>query len=89
MTDRSLIEYEHGGPDVVTNQFKTEDHLTTAFGLAALMQNGFPPHGTILNPHTFTTSTISTKPTTSELFKLFFFFSSSKLLFYICKTRLV
>ncbi|XP_053684222.1 uncharacterized protein LOC128734188 [Sabethes cyaneus] len=37
--------------------FKTEDHLTTAFGLAALMQNGFPPPGAILNPVNFPVST--------------------------------
>lgn len=45
--------------------FKTEDHLTTAFGLAALMQNGFPPPGAILNPVNFPVST-STKTSTSE-----------------------
>nr|XP_029721022.1 protein charlatan isoform X2 [Aedes albopictus] len=33
--------------------FKSEEHLTTAFGLAALMQNGFPPPGAILNPVNF------------------------------------
>lgn len=63
MTDRSLIEYEHSGSDT-NNQFKPEDHLTTAFGLAALMQNGFPPPGTILNPHSFPSSVASTKSTT-------------------------
>lgn len=65
MTDRSLIEYEHGGTDA-NNQFKPEDHLTTAFGLAALMQNGFPPPGTILNPHSFPSNTATAKPNTSK-----------------------
>ncbi|XP_056646121.1 zinc finger protein Xfin isoform X1 [Diorhabda sublineata] len=45
-TDRGLtpIEYEVENPIL-----KPEEHLT-AFGLAALMQNGFPPSG-ILNPN--------------------------------------
>lgn len=34
-------------------QQRSEEHLTTAFGLAALMQNGFPPPGAILNPVNF------------------------------------
>lgn len=34
------------------NLFKNDDHLA-AFGLAALMQNGFTPHSAILNTHTF------------------------------------
>lgn len=34
-------------------QGRSEEHLTTAFGLAALMQNGFPPPGAILNPVNF------------------------------------
>ncbi|CAH1103213.1 unnamed protein product [Psylliodes chrysocephalus] len=44
--DRGLtpIEYEVDNPIL-----KSDDHLT-AFGLAALMQNGFPPSG-ILNPN--------------------------------------
>ncbi|XP_058836614.1 uncharacterized protein LOC131693092 isoform X3 [Topomyia yanbarensis] len=45
--------------------FKTEDHLTTAFGLAALMQNGFPPPGAILNPVNFPVNTVK-PPSTSE-----------------------
>jgi len=57
MSDRNLapIDYDHNAADG-NNPFKTEDHLTTAFGLAALMQNGFPPPGTILNPHNFPTN---------------------------------
>ncbi|XP_055623561.1 protein charlatan isoform X4 [Toxorhynchites rutilus septentrionalis] len=47
------------------NSFKSEDHLTTAFGLAALMQNGFPPPGAILNPVNFPVA-VATKPSTSE-----------------------
>ncbi|CAO1440396.1 unnamed protein product [Diamesa hyperborea] len=48
VSDRSLVQLEYDGviaaADVVaSNNFKSEDHLTTAFGLAALMQNGFPP----------------------------------------------
>lgn len=57
LSDRSLttIDYDHVGTES-NNIFKTDDHLTTAFGLAALMQNGFPPPGAILNPHTFSTN---------------------------------
>ncbi|XP_052873432.1 protein charlatan [Anopheles cruzii] len=45
--------------------FKSEEHISNAFGLAALMQGGFPPPGTILNPVHFpgaskTPSNIST-----------------------------
>ncbi|XP_055623559.1 protein charlatan isoform X2 [Toxorhynchites rutilus septentrionalis] len=46
------------------NSFKSEDHLTTAFGLAALMQNGFPPPGAILNPVNFPVA-VATKPSTN------------------------
>lgn len=45
--------------------FKSEEHLTTAFGLAALMQNGFPPPGAILNPVNFPVGA-TLKPSTSE-----------------------
>ncbi|XP_049290032.1 protein charlatan isoform X2 [Anopheles funestus] len=31
-------------------QQQQQEHITTAFGLAALMQNGFPPPSAILNP---------------------------------------
>lgn len=57
ISDRSLatIDYDHVGSDT-SNLFKSDDHLTTAFGLAALMQNGFPPPGAILNPHNFVTN---------------------------------
>lgn len=57
ISDRSLatIDYDHVGSDA-SNLFKSDDHLTTAFGLAALMQNGFPPPGAILNPHNFVTN---------------------------------
>lgn len=44
--------------------FKSEEHLTTAFGLAALMQNGFPPPGAILNPVNFPVGT-TLKPSTN------------------------
>lgn len=52
ISDRSLttIDYDHVGSET-NNLFKGEDHLSTAFNLAALMQNGFPPPGAILNPH--------------------------------------
>ncbi|XP_058065458.1 uncharacterized protein LOC131215097 [Anopheles bellator] len=45
--------------------FKSEEHISNAFGLAALMQGGFPAPGTILNPVHFpgaskTPSNIST-----------------------------
>lgn len=54
MSDRSKappIEYDHnGGSDNPTaNNFKSDDHLTTAFGSAALMHNGFQASGIILN----------------------------------------
>ena len=40
---RMTLEYDGVLTDP-TNNFKPEDHqLSTAFGLAALMQNGFPP----------------------------------------------
>ncbi|XP_055705576.1 protein charlatan isoform X3 [Phlebotomus papatasi] len=58
MADRSLttIEYENNASET-NNTFKTEDHITTAFGLAALMQNGFPPPGAI--SHNFQSSSSS------------------------------
>lgn len=46
MSDRSLaqLEYENVMPTEISNgNFKSEEHLSTAFGLAALMHNGFPP----------------------------------------------
>ncbi|KAG5673828.1 hypothetical protein PVAND_003842 [Polypedilum vanderplanki] len=45
VSDRNLAQLEYEGviqTDVSSN-FKSEDHLSTAFGLAALMHNGFPP----------------------------------------------
>ena len=77
ISDRSLttIDYDHVNTES-NNLFKTDDHLTTAFGLAALMQNGFPPPGSILNPHNFVnsqksnsiiTSTATTPVATSNL----------------------
>jgi hypothetical protein len=65
VSDRSLaqIDYENAANEV-NNAFKAEDHLTTAFGLAALMQNGFPPPGAILNPVSFPITT-NTKQQTS------------------------
>ncbi|GAB0087836.1 protein charlatan [Sergentomyia squamirostris] len=58
MADRTLttIEYENNASET-NNTFKTEDHITTAFGLAALMQNGFPPPGAI--SHNFQSSSSS------------------------------
>lgn len=55
ISDRSLasIDYEHAAGNESNNPFKNDDHLTTAFGLAALMQNGFPTPGAILNSHSF------------------------------------
>ncbi|XP_035784195.1 protein charlatan-like isoform X3 [Anopheles albimanus] len=44
--------------------FKAGEHISTAFGLAALMQGGFPPPGTILNPVNFPPGT--SKTPTSE-----------------------
>ena len=52
VSDRSLAQLEYDNA-VNDNGFKSEDHLTTAFGLAALMQNGFPPPGAILNSVNF------------------------------------
>ncbi|CRK95397.1 CLUMA_CG008645, isoform B [Clunio marinus] len=46
VSDRSLaqLEYENVMPaEISTGNFKSEEHLSTAFGLAALMHNGFPP----------------------------------------------
>lgn len=45
MTDRSLtsVDYEQSTGET------TNDHLTTAFGLAALMQNGFGTTSSVLN----------------------------------------
>ncbi|XP_050094998.1 protein charlatan isoform X2 [Anopheles aquasalis] len=40
--------------------FKAGEHISTAFGLAALMQGGFPPPGTILNPVNFPPGTSKT-----------------------------
>lgn len=51
VSDRSLAQLDYD--NAVDTTFKTEDHLSTAFGLAALMQNGFPPPGAILNPVNF------------------------------------
>lgn len=45
VSDRNLAQLEYEGviqTDASSN-FKSEDHLSTAFGLAALMHNGFPP----------------------------------------------
>lgn len=55
ISDRSLtsIDYDHGAGNESNNPFKNDDHLTTAFGLAALMQNGFPTPCSILNSHSF------------------------------------
>lgn len=55
ISDRSLasIDYDHAAGNESNNPFKNDDHLTTAFGLAALMQNGFPTPGAILNSHSF------------------------------------
>lgn len=47
------IDYDHAAGNESNNPFKNDDHLTTAFGLAALMQNGFPTPGAILNSHSF------------------------------------
>jgi hypothetical protein len=46
VSDRSLaqLEYENVMPaEIASGNFKSEEHLSTAFGLAALMHNGFPP----------------------------------------------
>lgn len=46
VSDRSLaqLEYENVMPtEISSGNFKSEEHLSTAFGLAALMHNGFPP----------------------------------------------
>ena len=45
MSDRNLAQLEYEGVIQTDNSniFKSEDHLSTAFGLAALMHNGFPP----------------------------------------------
>ncbi|XP_059608185.1 uncharacterized protein LOC132256023 [Phlebotomus argentipes] len=60
MADRSLttIEYENNASEA-NNTFKTEDHITTAFGLAALMQNGFPPPSAI--SHNFQSSSAASR----------------------------
>lgn len=55
VSDRSLAQLDYD--NAVDTTFKTEDHLSTAFGLAALMQNGFPPPGAILNPVNFNMTT--------------------------------
>lgn len=63
------------GVNETNNTFKSEDHLTTAFGLAALMQNGFPPPGAILNPVNFSgasATSANNKQNTSEYYKLLF-----------------
>lgn len=67
VSDRSLAQLDYD--NAVDTTFKTEDHLSTAFGLAALMQNGFPPPGAILNPVNFNMSNNTTKQhtTSSEL----------------------
>jgi hypothetical protein len=45
VSDRNLAQLEYEGVIQTdgSNNFKSEDHLSTAFGLAALMHNGFPP----------------------------------------------
>ncbi|XP_062561731.1 protein charlatan isoform X2 [Armigeres subalbatus] len=57
-------QQQGGGVQQQGGNFKTEEHLTTAFGLAALMQNGFPPPGAILNPVHFPVGT-ALKPSTN------------------------
>lgn len=63
VSDRSLAQLDYD--NAVDTTFKTEDHLSTAFGLAALMQNGFPPPGAILNPVNFNMSNSSNKQSTA------------------------
>lgn len=55
VSDRNIttIDYETTTVNEQGGQQRSEEHLTTAFGLAALMQNGFPPPGAILNPVNF------------------------------------
>lgn len=45
VSDRNLAQLEYEGVIQTdgSSNFKSEDHLSTAFGLAALMHNGFPP----------------------------------------------
>uniref|UniRef100_A0A336LUW5 CSON001569 protein n=1 Tax=Culicoides sonorensis TaxID=179676 RepID=A0A336LUW5_CULSO len=61
VSDRSLAQLEY--ENAIDNTFKTEDHLSTAYNLAALMQNGFPPPGAILNPVNFGTNNTSKQST--------------------------
>lgn len=57
VSDRNLLEYD-GGVITDAGAFKSEDHLSTAFNLAALMQNGFPANASsILNPVSFNVTT--------------------------------
>ena len=69
MSDRNLaptIEYEQHPESSATsnNNFKPDEHLTTAFGLAALMQNGFASAGNIL-PKTSTSNATITSSSNS------------------------
>lgn len=67
-TTVNVQQHQGGGNQQQQQQsagnFKSEEHLTTAFGLAALMQNGFPPPGAILNPVNFPVGT-TLKPSTN------------------------
>lgn len=68
VSDRSLaqLEYENVMPaEIATGNFKSEEHLSTAFGLAALMHNGFPPP-TINFPVTTSNNVKQTTQTTED-----------------------
>jgi hypothetical protein len=62
VSDRNLAQLEYDGVIQTdgSNNFKSEDHLSTAFGLAALMHNGFPP------PAVFPVTTNNAKQTNGD-----------------------
>lgn len=60
--DRTLTTIDY---DAEGNAFKPEDHIT-AFGLAALMQNGFPPPGILNANFTPKLTTVTTNTANAE-----------------------
>jgi hypothetical protein len=69
VSDRNLAQLEYDGGVIQTdasNNFKSEDHLSTAFGLAALMHNGFPPPSVFPVNTTASSSNAGTKQTTQS-----------------------
>lgn len=69
VSDRSLAQLDYD--NALDTTFKTEDHLSTAFGLAALMQNGFPPPGAILNPVNFNMTTSNGNKQANSEYQIF------------------